>query len=103
MCINCWQEHGSPVHTSPAIEQAAELIRGIYETEPVGSPLHAELDDWNIEGSWKPYRDREDLDDPGAWDLAVELCVVMNGMPVRDRAAALYRAEGMPWQEKEGM
>lgn len=93
MCKNCWREYGAPEHASPEIELAAALICAIYEAEPAGGPLHAELDDWNIDGTWAPWGKPSDFD-PDAWRHAVELCALMNGLPVSDRAAALGRYDG---------
>jgi hypothetical protein len=97
MCENCWIGHGSPSHTTPEIERAAELIGRVYQESPVGAPLHAELDDWNIDGTIRPWFGPGDDDDeftPEFWAAVDELVGLLNGMPVADRAAALARHDG---------
>jgi hypothetical protein len=95
MCRSCWEEAGAPDHRTPDIDRAVHLINQIYRTEPTGCPLHVELDDWNVHdpAAFAPYGDPEDLEDPAAWDLAVELCVLLNRMPETDRYAALGHAD----------
>lgn len=51
MCHSCWAgDWGSPILRSDEIDEAAELIRHLYEDlrEGTGGPLHAILDDMNI-------------------------------------------------------
>lgn len=50
MCRTCWFEYGAPILRTEEIDEAAELIRRLYEDlkQGTGGPLHAILDDMNI-------------------------------------------------------
>jgi len=94
MCETCWVEHGRPDTWNPDIARALELIRAIYEVEPVGAPLHVVLDDWNIEdGHIKIWPDPET--DPQAMAAAEELVPLLRRMSVTQRAAALAYHDGL--------
>lgn len=52
MCKGCWiGDHGMPILNSAEVLVTAELIRRLYEDLgcPTGGPLHAMLDDMNID------------------------------------------------------
>lgn len=93
MCRDCWEDYGSPAHTSPDIARAVTLLQHIDRYEVVGLPLHVEIDDWNIGGTWQVYEDCE-LQEESSWAVARELATLMNRLPVADRAAAMARADG---------
>lgn len=96
MCQDCWREFGSPADQSAEIIEAAELIRKLYEAEPTGGPLHAALDDWNIEGPIRTDGGYSAQDPPASVVEAVEsLADLLNRMPVRARASALAHARGL--------
>jgi len=120
MCIECWEDAGSPTTWNEQIERAVELLRDLYRDHPTGGPLHVHVDDYNLDGTIEPYYDcysDADLDalyydgwpiadlDPGApavvENLGVslrhvcdELAVLLNAMPVSDRYAAVARYDG---------
>lgn len=94
MCYRCFVEFGAPVHTSPQIEEAAQLIDFICAENPSARPLHTSIDDWNIEVEWKPWPDHQELVSPECWEVAVKLSALMNSMSIPDRAAALGQACG---------
>ncbi|MFJ3923029.1 hypothetical protein [Streptomyces sp. NPDC090022] len=80
------------------MKRALELVETIYETEPVGGPLHVVIDDWNIDGTITvdTYDIGEDIDQcsPEA-DMAIrELVPLLNRMTVAERASALARNDG---------
>lgn len=49
MCRSCWTAAGQPVVWDETVAEAAQLIRNLYEIEPMGGPLHCVLDDWNLD------------------------------------------------------
>ncbi len=52
MCQGCWRnDHGAPMINTEEVLVAAELIRRLYEDHKqyLGGPLHAMLDDMNID------------------------------------------------------
>ena len=96
MCSGCWEEYDSPSEDSPEIRRAVELIELIYrEGDGVGTPLHCELDDWNIgDGFWTPWEDGRPYVTDEVWNAAVELGTLMKSLPVSSRASALARKRG---------
>lgn len=93
MCRGCWIGYNSPSHVTPQIDEAATLIRELYAREPVGGPLHAVLDDWNIDGAIEPW-------EPEMWSsetraIADRIAALFNAMPEVDRASALAHAGGL--------
>lgn len=57
MCIDCWNEAGQPANWTLEIKRALGLVRELYDIHAVGGPLHACLDDCNIDGEIRPYYD----------------------------------------------
>lgn len=82
-----------PPDTEAVINRAAELINLIYQHEPTGTPLHTEIDGWNIGGVWELRHGPHDLNDFDSWDRAVELAAIMNGLGLKDRETAMNQAE----------
>lgn len=122
MCADCWREAGSPTERTPDTARVVELIWKLCEIHPTGGPLHAELDDWNVDvDRIEPYYhgwSGEDLDalwyagvpfaelDPAApavverlgvsaRALCDEIAKLMNAMTVPQRMAALAYAHGL--------
>jgi len=94
-----WVELGRPDDWNPKVKRALELIRAIYEYEPVGGPMHVELDDWNIEGVITPYPYTPSMyveeDEAEQVRAAVaELIPLLNTMTLNERASALARHWG---------
>lgn len=94
-----WEELGRPDDWNPKVERALELIGAIYEYEPVGGPMHVELDDWNIEGVITPYPytpasfvEEDEAEQVRA--AVAELIPLLNAMTVHERASALARHWG---------
>ncbi len=87
MCHECWTLEGSPANWTPQVAEAVALMRELYAIHMVGGPLHVAVDDWNIDGTIKPYYDAYDdaeLDRlySGGWpldELPAEAPVVVNG------------------------
>ena len=79
-----------------------ELIDLIYrEGDGVGTPLHVELDDWNLEDHfWTPWGEGRSYVSEEVWDAAVELGALMKSLPVSARASALARERG--YVEEDG-
>lgn len=101
MCGGCWNGAGEPDEWTPQTARFIELHDALYELEPVGGPLHAVLDDWNLKGQIEPYwsvvgiaRDLED-DDPDMQrirNLCTEIAAVLNGWTEHQRYAAMAYA-----------
>lgn len=96
---NEWEEYGSPTDWNPKVKRALELIRAIYEYESVGGPMHAELDDWNIDGVITPYPytpsmyvEPDEADEVRA--AVAELIPLLNTMTIDERVSALARYWG---------
>lgn len=53
MCINCYQENGSPSIINEKTLKAAKLINKIYEQDDCGAGgcAHIVTDDWNLSDS----------------------------------------------------
>lgn len=98
MCFPCWDEYGRPGDWNPRIKRGLDLTRTLYETEPTGGPLHAELDDWNIggriEADYRPYESGDIHLDPDARAAVEELVPLLDEMTVRERASMLGRYWG---------
>lgn len=119
MCRPCWAgDYGSPIVSSDEVLVTAELIRRLYEDLgcPTGGPLHAMLDDMNIDdqqvartdvdkecaylfdGSFERWAQAGD-DTSGERKNAIkETCALIvhafRGMPESHRAAAIAWHEG---------
>lgn len=55
MCHECWESHGSPTEEAPQTARLVKLIADLYAIHAVGGPLHAVLDDGNLDGVIEPY------------------------------------------------
>lgn len=96
MCQDCWINtygHAKVEDLPENWEMIDDLIDEIYAHNQggTGGPLHVQLDDWNIEGEWKPYVSE-------AWPVADDLmqmcqrlCDLMNPLAEIQRATALAR------------
>ena len=101
MCKSCWVNADSPTEWTPTTGRVVGLIRELYERHPTGGPLHATLDDWNVEydGHLEPLYAIPThglLDD---WDkrtheLCDEISRLLLAMTVPQRRAALAYGEG---------
>lgn len=102
MCGGCWEEHGSPTEWTPRTARFIELHDALYELEPRGGPLHAVLDDWNLDRQIEPYwpalglandLDDDDPDMQRIRDLCTEIAEILNGWTVEQRYAAKAYAD----------
>ena len=105
MCVECWEDLGSPKLDTPKVREAGALIARLYEEISfVGSPMHVQLDDWNIDGSffsgdtlrdiYQP--DYQTLDDEQR-ALVLETHAAMCALSEDERASALALESGY-WQ-----
>jgi hypothetical protein len=105
MCRGCWESNDSPSEWTPTTGRVIELIRELYEIYPTGGPLHAALDDWNVEydGHLKPlyaipaYGPRPaspDDYDARTHEVCDEVSARLLSMTVPQRFAALAYWEG---------
>jgi hypothetical protein len=105
MCKSCWVSNDSPSEWTPTTGRVVGLIRELYEKEPTGGPLHAALDDWNVEVdghltpsySIAPYGQHPgfpDRFDERTHELCDEISALLTAMTVPQRFAALAYWEG---------
>lgn len=119
MCRSCWSgDHGAPIVSSDEVLVAAELIRRLYEDLgcPTGGPLHAMLDDMNIDdgqvantdidkacaylfdGSFERWAQAGDDTSDERKNAIKETCALIlyafSQMPESHRAAAIAWREG---------
>lgn len=105
MCKSCWVNADSPAEWAPTTSRVIELLRELYLIHPTGGPMHAALDDWNVEydGHLEPlyaipaYGPRPAY--PDNWDarthqLCDEISALLLAMTVEQRFAALAYWEG---------
>ena len=98
MCGSCWESEGSPNEVTPETDRLVELINKLYETQETGTPLHCELDDWNvyhdvIQPSYVYRKQEEYTSEERA--ITDEIAAIMNRMTVPQRLSALARHEGL--------
>lgn len=94
MCTSCWQAYGMPSHTSPAIQEAADLVRAVYAEHPAGGLTHCVLDDWNLDNDsldWCLHHEEAGLPEHAS---AIACMRAFRALSEDDRAAALAWAEG---------
>jgi hypothetical protein len=101
MCKSCWVNADSPTEWTPTTGRVVELIRELYEKHPTGGPLHATLDDWNVEydGHLRPLysipsHGLVDDYDVRTHELCDEIGDSLTAMTVPQRFAALAYWEG---------
>jgi hypothetical protein len=97
MCADCWQKAGSPTERTAETDELVDLIDKLYLDHVTGGPLHAVLDDWNLDGHIEPYCDgwaTKDLAD-GTRETCDRIAAILNGMTPGQRYAALAYANGL--------
>ena len=101
MCGSCWEEAGEPTEWTPQTARFIELHDELYQLEPVGGPLHAVLDDWNLDGVIEPYWSATncDLDDDHpdvvrTLELCTEIAAILNAWTEALRYAAMAYVRG---------
>ena len=102
MCKDCWKKSGSPTDLPPIYEQFAELYGQLYDFNSVGGPLHAVLDDWNLDGHIEPYpgltyEDEMDQTDNTEYVYLIcqEIADLLHAMTLDQRRAALAKVDGL--------
>lgn len=117
MCGSCWIAYGAPIVRTEEIDEAALLIRRLYQDlgQDMGGPLHELIDDMNIEevcapGDMDRYRPvtydysqggKAVLGDGYAYsqdvvDCCERILTLLGDMSVTHRAAAIGWAHGFP-------
>jgi hypothetical protein len=99
MCLNCWQEAGSPTELPPNANDLITMINELYSTEKgsTGGPLHIVLDDWNLEDDnieWCMLRMIESAEDREQFGedilrLSIKIGLRLYRMPKNQRYALL--------------
>lgn len=100
MCEVCWTElYDRSKDLPPNGDEIADVIRELYAHPrgELGGPLHAKIEDFNIEGEWKPFNDFTDPKHRYPDDLveiSQRVCDAMNPLSEAQRAAVVARFEG---------
>jgi hypothetical protein len=103
MCGDCWARAGEPDDWTTLTPRFIDAVRELYQLEPMGGPLHAVLDDWNLRGQIEPYwpaagiagdLDDDDPDMARIATLCTELAAILNGWTEPQRYAALAYERG---------
>lgn len=107
VCEACWVEKGCPVIFDEMVEECARLIGDLYVLCPTGGPLHAELDDMNLNGEIRPlyaipaYRhdhyvspEIPDNYSPEVHQICDRIAELMSEMTVGQRISAVAHFEG---------
>ena len=93
MCFTCYEKAGEPKELPPEVDRFIALADELYDEHPTGGPLHAVLDDWNIDGEIKPY---DSIEVGGRTrELCDEIAALMNGWTVDQRYAAMAKWNGV--------
>lgn len=88
MCDDCWADWATiPLEWHDDIPLARVLIEMLYAEHLTGGPLHAFLDDWNIEEDPEPWKIEEFP--PAVRGLVLAIVEVMTPMTARQRAEVL--------------
>lgn len=93
MCIDCWQEMGSPKMLPSSAGEAIQLIERLYELDGSGGRLHIVTDDWNLEdGNIEFCREAVSKAVPGEQaDVERRIVELMTPMSAAERGATLAR------------
>lgn len=79
MCVECWEKAGSPTTWNGDVARAVQLLGELYAINGVGGPLHAEVDDYNLDNVITPYYD--------GWNDAELDALHYDGWPIADLPA----------------
>lgn len=101
MCLNCWEEAGSPTELPENADELIQLIKELYATEKggTGGPLHIVLDDWNLEDDnieWCMFRMIESSEDREYFGedilrLSIKIALRLYRIPELQRYAVLHK------------
>lgn len=99
MCASCWMSLDHPTIYNARVGIAAGLINDLYRVAPTGGPLHAVVDDWNVEdGDLVVHQAYNDAGLP-YWSvetlgLAEQVALLMRTMTTAERVSTLAHQEG---------
>jgi hypothetical protein len=105
MCDGCWEEEGRPDVWNERVATAVALLDDLYVLAPTGGPLHAEVDDWNVDHPvitpWEPWSDDDPEVNEQVWTIARQLAELLTAMPINERVSALaYHERFIPRPER---
>lgn len=109
MCVNCWEEVGSPKIDTREVRTAAAAVVELYRGYITGGLLHVVVDDWNLETEhveWGLSTEalRCDLDSAvgePAPEIVIQTAAALLVLSEEERASALALAFGY-WRSGEG-
>lgn len=102
MCVNCWEESGSPQIDTPEVRHAAACVSELHRDHSTGGLLHIVVDDWNLETehvewclSEEALRcDRERAPHGPAPEIVIDTAAALLVLSEEGRASALALARG---------
>jgi hypothetical protein len=97
MCMSCWETAGRPDEMTERTTEFLKLVDVLYVDHSTGGPLHAELDDWNVDGTFTTeYLDMHATEENFAalTYLVERICDLANRMTPNQRRAALAIRDG---------
>jgi hypothetical protein len=107
MCIQCYEEHGSPAIINERTIEAARLVGLLYDVNSVGGCAHIVIDDWNLEdGSIDSSLEWCDRPDQYGWTMDPEsvtrsraVLLAFKALTIEERASALALFDGFVLNE----
>lgn len=101
MCIDCYNDLGSPKEINERVKHAAELVNELYALEDggVGGYGHVVFDDWNIEDESIDYCINEANKNTLGWSeetrqASIKALNAFRQLSIEERATALAIYEG---------
>lgn len=99
MCRECWEEEGCPSEITGHTAEFVTLVRVLYRDHPTGGALHANLDDWNVDGpftldSLYLHYEANETNLACLEYVLTRICELANAMTPQQRMAALAVNEG---------
>src|SRR5690349_9698704 len=96
MCGSCLTEYGGPVEMTPVMTEARAAVVALYRLCSTGGPLHAQVDDMNVDDRFFDAEHRDSLprwaegeDDPALARAAFD---ALAPLTPAERATVCYEA-----------
>lgn len=97
MCMDCWENYGSPRLDTDAVRVVVGLIEQVYDYNAAGGGAHIVLDDWNIEDDdirWCIDNLSECSEAGPERVVTMECLSALLGLTLPERASALAMVDG---------
>lgn len=92
MCIQCYEEAGSPAIINDETKRVAALVDKLYEGAAAGGTAHIVVDDWNLDdGSieWCLAQPMPQDYDPKQLDIETQALTALLALPMEQRVSAM--------------